>query len=39
MLGATKLAAILAEQMSFSINDQVNHTVELVRQKADALIR
>ena len=37
MLGATKLAAILAEQMSFSITDQVNHTVEVVRQKADNL--
>ena len=37
MLGATKLAAILAEQMSFSINDQVNYTVEVVRQKAGHL--
>jgi sigma-B regulation protein RsbU (phosphoserine phosphatase) len=37
MLGATKLAAILAEQMSFSITDQVNHTVEVVRQKAGHL--
>ena len=37
MLGATKLAAILAEQMSFSITDQVNHTVEVVRKKADNL--
>ena len=37
MLGATKLAAILAEQMSFSITDQVNHTVEVVRQKAGRL--
>ena len=37
MLGATKLAAILAEQMQFSIADQVGHTVDVVRQKADHL--
>lgn len=37
MLGATKLAAILAEQMAFSIADQIDHTVNVVRQKADQL--
>lgn len=37
MLGAEKLAAILAEQMGFAISDQVEHTVKLVRQKADNL--
>ena len=37
MLGATKLGAILAEQMSFSVADQVIHTVDVVRQKASRL--
>ena len=37
MLGATKLASILAEQMAFSIAHQVDHTVDVVRQKADEL--
>ncbi|MCH1541950.1 MAG: SpoIIE family protein phosphatase [Alphaproteobacteria bacterium] len=37
MLGAAKLAAILSEQMGFAIADQIIHTVDVVRQKADRL--
>ena len=37
MLGAAKLAAILSEQMGFAIADQIVHTVDVVRQKADRL--
>jgi sigma-B regulation protein RsbU (phosphoserine phosphatase) len=37
MLGAAKLAAILSAQMGFTIADQIIHTVDVVRQKADRL--
>jgi phosphoserine phosphatase RsbU/P len=37
MLGSTKLASILAEQMDFPVATQVDHTVEVVKSKAGRL--
>ena len=37
MLGSTKLASILAEQMDFPVATQIDHTVEMVKSKASRL--
>lgn len=37
MLGATKLAEVLAQQMDLSVQHQVEHTVQIVRDKVEVL--
>ena len=37
MLGATKLAEILAQQMDLSVQHQIEHTVQIVRDKVEVL--